>query len=272
MGSIWRVFSVPFPTMECALCVQRNSFRARRLVHMQGNILRKSVLTLLTSLVFLSLLFSHPPFVKAATPNWSIQNGALEAQGGNVGLLGFGSNWTDYTMTFSTQIISNQSGWVVRGQSSGNNYLLILDAHTDTSGTPDALQEVVGAGTTYNHIATVALSSPLQINTWHIVKTVVQGTTITVFLDDVQISSFNSTSFAAGVPSYATGTVGFRTFTGEAASFKNLQITDATGSTLYANPLSQSSDLNDFFVPGSSAVPNPWPSNPNWQQYVQAPA
>ena len=240
---------------------------------MQGYVLRKSLLTLLTSSIFLALLFSHPLFVRAATPNWSIQNGALETQSGNVGLLGFGYNWTDYTMTFSTQIVSNQSGWVVRGQSSGNNYLFILDAHTDTNGTPDALQEIVGAGTnTYDRIATVALSNALQINTWHAVKTVVQGSTITIFLDGVQISSFNSASFASGVPSYATGTVGFRSFTGEAASFKNLQITDVNGSTLYANPLSQASDLIDFFVPGSSAIPNPWPSNPNWQQYVQAPA
>ncbi len=240
---------------------------------MQGRILRKLSLSLLTATVFLSLLFSRPAFVKAATPNWSILNGSLQAQGGNVGLLGFGSNWTDYTMTFSTQIISNQSGWVVRGQSADNNYLFILDANNDTTGTPDALQEYVGTGTNaYDHIATVALSSTLQSNTWHSVKTVVKGTTITVFLDGTQISSFNSTSFASGVPSYATGTIGFREYGSEAASFKNLQITDANGATLYANALSQSSDLNDFFVPGSSTVPNPWPSNPNWQQYIQAPA
>jgi alpha-L-rhamnosidase len=239
---------------------------------MQGRILRKLTLTLLTAIVFSSLLFSHLSFVKAATPDWSIQNGALQTQGGNVGLLAFGSNWTDYTMTFSTQIVSNQSGWVVRGQAADKNYLFILDAHNDIYGTRDALQEVVEAGAnTYDHIATVALSSALRGNTWHAIKTVVKGTTITIFLDGTQISSLDSTSFASGVPSYATGTVGFRSFTGEAADFKNLQITDVNGSTLYANPLSQSSNLNDFFVPGSSTSPNPWPSNPNWQQYVQAP-
>lgn len=240
---------------------------------MQGCILRKPAFTLLTAIVFFSLLFSHSAFVKAATTNWNIQNGSLMAQGGNVGLLGFGSNWTDYTMAFSTQIVSNQSGWVVRGQSADNNYLFILDANNDTVGAPNALQEVVSAGSnTYDHIATVALSSSIQINTWHTIKTVVKGTTITVFLDGNQISSLDSTSFASGVPSYAAGTVGFRVFTGEAASFQNLQITDTSGAILYANPLSQSSDLNDFFVPGSSTTPNPWPSNPNWQQYVQASA
>ena len=37
-------------------------------------------------------------------------------------------------MTFSTAINTNQAGWVVRGQSSNSNYLLILNADNDSGG------------------------------------------------------------------------------------------------------------------------------------------
>jgi alpha-L-rhamnosidase len=228
---------------------------------------------MLAALLCLPLVLFHPSLARAATGDWSIQNGAMSAQGGGAGLLGFGYNWTDYTVTFSTEITANQAGWVVRGQSANNNYLLILDADNDTAGPTNALQQVVSNGNgNYVHLASVSLSGDLAPNTWHTLKTVVQGTTVTTFLDGSQIASFNSASFSAGTSNYATGTVGFREYSGESAQFKNLQVTDPGGATLYQNAFAQTTDLNDFYVPGSSAVPHPWPSNPNWwQQYVEAP-
>lgn len=237
---------------------------------MQERIVRKSVFAAVIVILILSPVFSHS--ASAATPAWSIQGSVLQAKGGNVGLLGFGTNWTDYTMTFSTQIVANQSGWVVRGQSANKGYVLILDASNDSVGTPNALQEVVQTGANaYTRIATIALSRTLQTNTWYSIKTVVKGTLVTIFLDSTQISSFDSSTFTSNVPAYSMGTVGFREYGSEVANFKNLQITDASGAKLYANVLGQPSDLSDFFVPGSSTVPNPWPSNPDWQQYVEAP-
>lgn len=239
---------------------------------MQGCIWRKPAVILLTAMLFLLPLFAYTPSAHAAS-DWSIQNGALSAQGGNSGLLGFGYNWTDYTMTFSTEITANQSGWIVRDQSANNNYLLILDANNDTVGPQNALQQVVSNGSnSYVSLTSVTLAQTLLPNTWHTVKTVVQGTTVTTYLDNSLVASFNSTSFPSGTPSYANGTVGFRESTGEAALYQNLQVTDTSGTILYQNALSQSANLNDFFVPGSSATPLPWPSNPDWQQYVQAPA
>lgn len=66
---------------------------------------------------------------------WSIQNGLLNIQGGNAALLASGSGWTDYSMSFSTEINSQPAGWVVRGQSPSKNYLLILNADNGTGGT-----------------------------------------------------------------------------------------------------------------------------------------
>ena len=148
-------------------------------------------------------------------------------------------------------------------------YFFILDAQNDTNGRPNALQEFVKAGVNTYHLATIALSSTIQTNTWYTIKTVVNGTTITVFLNGTQIHPSTPPLLHLAFPPIQRAQVGFREDTGEAASFKNLTITN--GATLYANSLSKVSDLNDFFVPGSSVTPNPWPSNPNWQQYVQAP-
>lgn len=188
--------------------------------------------------------------------DWSVQNGALTASGGFAGLLTTGSSWTDYTMTFQTAITTNQAGWLVRGQSASNNYLLILNADNDTTGTPNSLQQVIGTGpNSYTSLAATSLPFDLKPNTWHTVKTVVKGTLVTTFVDSQQIASFNSTSFPAGTPSYATGTVGFREGGGEAAQFQNLQVSDANNATLYQNALNQSSALADFTVPGSNALP-----------------
>ena len=240
---------------------------------MQGCVWRKPAIIVLIAMLFLPFLFAHPPLASAAGSDWSIQNGAMSAQGGGTGLLGFGYNWTDYTMTFSTEITTNQSGWVVRGQSANNNYLLILDANNDTAGPPNVLQQVVSTGSTsYVPLSSASLAQNLQPGTWHTVKTVVLGTIVTTYLDESLVASFNSTSSPSGTPTYASGTVGFREFAGEAALYQNLQVTDTSGTILYQNALSQSANLTDFFVPGSSVTPLPWPSKPDWQQYVQAPA
>jgi len=239
---------------------------------MQGRVWRKPAVLLLAALFFLPFLLAHAPLASAASSDWSIQNGVMNAQGGGGGLLGFGYNWTDYTVTFSTEITANQSGWIVRGQSANNYYLLILDADNDTVGPQNALQQVVSTGSSsYTPLTSISLTQNLQPGTWHTVRTVVQGTTVTTYLDSSLVGSFTSTSFPSGTPAYATGTVGFREYSGETALYKNLQVTDTSGTILYQNALSTSANLNDFFVPGSSATPLPWPSNPDWQQYVQAP-
>ena len=67
--------------------------------------------------------------------NWRVENGVMDAAGGNVGLLNQGSSWTDYTETFGVNIVSNQAGWVVRGQDANDGYVFILNASNDTAGT-----------------------------------------------------------------------------------------------------------------------------------------
>jgi alpha-L-rhamnosidase len=187
-----------------------------------------------------------PPY--SVAPPWSIVNGSLVANGGDVGLLQTGANWTDYTVTFQFQILSNQAGWVVRGVSPNQGYLLILDASNDTGGAPNTLQEL-SMNNGYATIANVPLTAALDPGTLHTVKTVVAGTTVTTFLDGQQIASFDSSKFASGIPVYTSGTFGIREYAGEEAEFNNLMITDPQGNVLLQNSLSTTAALNDFSVP-----------------------
>jgi alpha-L-rhamnosidase len=180
--------------------------------------------------------------------SWAVNGGVLQAGGslgGNsVGLLNGGSSWGNYTDSFQTQIVDNQSGWFVRGQDAGDGYAFILDDSTDTAGTANQLQEFDVSDGNYNSMGTVSLSTPLLADTWHTVSTTVSGSTITVSLDGTQLTSLTNTS-------YATGTVGFREYAdGEVADFRDLTVTSSTGSTLFSNALSSSSVLSDFTVPG----------------------
>jgi alpha-L-rhamnosidase len=174
--------------------------------------------------------------------NWSLNAGVLNAIGGGVGLLEQGSGWAAYTMSFDTQIVSQQSGWVVRGQDPNNGYVFILNAADDTAGTPNTLQELVLQNGTYTSIGTAALPA-LPAGTWHTVRTAVSGSTITVSLDNTTVATVTNGTFP-------TGTIGLREFGSETANYRNLSVTSGT-TTLYSGPA-----LADFAVPGVDTVPS----------------
>jgi alpha-L-rhamnosidase len=188
--------------------------------------------------------------------NWVIENGVMDADGGDVGLLGQGSSWTGYTDTFDASIVTNQAGWVVRGQDPNDGYVFILDASNDTAGTPNTLQELDLQGGNYTSVGSVALPAALAPGSWHTVATTVAGTTITVALDGQQITSLNSASFPSGAGSYASGTVGFREYSGEEADFRDLSVTSSSGGALYSSPLNATANLSAFAVPGTTSVPS----------------
>ncbi|MFD4875056.1 alpha-L-rhamnosidase C-terminal domain-containing protein [Streptomyces sp. NPDC058420] len=189
--------------------------------------------------------------------SWRVGGGVLDAYGSappNVGLLNQGGSWGDYTTTFDTNLVSNQAGWVVRGQDADNGYVFILNAHDDTGGTPDTLQELDLHDGTYTSVGSTPLPAPLTFGSWHTVTTTVSGTTITVSLDNTRLVSLSSASFPAGTTAYPTGTVGFREYTGEEAYFRNLKVVNSSGTTLYSDALGTASALSAFTVPGVNSV------------------
>ncbi len=186
---------------------------------------------------------------------WAIENGALNAQGGDAGILNSGLNWTDYSMSFQTRIDNFQSGWVVRAQSSTTNYLLILNASNDQSGTPNTLQELVQHAGTSTKIADVPLSFTVTPGTWYNIQISTSGTSVTTAINGQSVASFDANSFPAKLAGLSNGTVGFREDSTEAADFKNLVVTASNGAVLYQNALSQPSALAAWEAPGVNALP-----------------
>jgi alpha-L-rhamnosidase len=182
---------------------------------------------------------------------WSVTGGVLDAggteQGDNIGLINGGSSWGNYTASFQTEIVDNQAGWVVRGQDANDGYVFILNDSTDTSGTPNTLQEFDLHGGTYTSLGSVALPASVTAGTWHTVSTTVSGSTLTVSLDSKPLASLTDAT-------YGTGSVGFRQYSGEQADFQNLTVTSSTGATLFSNSLGSSSALSNFSpLPGSNS-------------------
>lgn len=187
--------------------------------------------------------------------NWTVSGGVLDDFGGDVGLLKQGTYWGDYTTTFDTRIVTDQAGWVVRGQDARNGYVFILNAANDTAGTPNTLQELDLHNGQYTSVGSAPLPAGLAPNTWHTVTTTVSGSTLTVSLDNQRIATLDSASFPSGAGTYPIGTVGLREYNGEEAQFRNLKVVGSSGDTVYSNPLSDTAALADFTVPGSNSVP-----------------
>ncbi|MFJ9348576.1 alpha-L-rhamnosidase C-terminal domain-containing protein [Streptomyces sp. NPDC101237] len=192
--------------------------------------------------------------------SWSVRDGALDAVGSKIndgaGILNRGSTWTDYTSTFRTKILRNQAGWFVRGQSAQDGYLFILNDSVDATGTPNTLQEFDVHAGAYTSLGSVPLPAALDAGTWHTVSTTVSGTGITVSLDSVKIAAVDTSALPSDAVAHRNGTVGFREFDGEEASFQDLKVTSGSGATLFEDDLNAGSAIGRFTPPGSNALPS----------------
>jgi alpha-L-rhamnosidase len=189
---------------------------------------------------------------------WRITNGTLDADGGGTGVLRTGSTWTNYTMSFDTRIEESQSGWVVRASSSSSGYLFVLDDSIDGAGKPDTLLEIDLGPNELRLIGAVSLSEIIKAGTWHRVTTVTSGGRVTTSIDGRQVATFDTDVMPAGASVYRSGTVGFASVGTVEASFRDLDVTAADGTSLYTNRLSSSSALADFSG-ADVATPDPLP-------------
>ncbi len=187
---------------------------------------------------------------------WQVQQGALHAAGGEVGILKQGTDWTDYTMAFDTSIVANQSGWIVRAKSADTLYLLILDTNDDAFGPANTLQEVIDQDGNFTTIRNVALPFTVTAGTSYAVGTVVAGSSVTTSINGSQVASFDASNLPSGTQPIAAGTIGFREDSSgqEQATFKDLTVTSSSGAALFSSPLDQESDLNAFDVPGTTGA------------------
>jgi alpha-L-rhamnosidase len=189
---------------------------------------------------------------------WHVASGSLDADGGIVGILRKGSNWTDYAASFDTEVVDNEAGWVVRAPSSSSGYLAIIDDATDTAGTRDILRVIAFGPTEFAVIADVALPLRITAGSWHHVTTVASGTQITVSLDGRQVAKVDTSVLPTGTPTYGAGTVGFVEYPGNKAKFRDLNVVAPGGAILFAEPLSRPTALADFTGP-TIVSPDPLP-------------
>ena len=117
---------------------------------------------------------------------WHIRAGSLDADGGIVGVLAKGTDWTDYRVSFQTRIVDGATGWVVRAPSPSSGYLFIVDGAGDTTGGSDTLRMIAFGPAEFDVIADVPLPLRVPPGSWHQVTTTVSGTSITTSIDGHQ--------------------------------------------------------------------------------------
>ena len=184
---------------------------------------------------------------------WQATSTGMVATGGPIGLLNVGPNLTDYQMTFSAQILNNQSGWIVQAQDFNNGYVFILNADNDTVGTPNSLQVLTLSSGNYRSIQNPKLPFDLQPNTWHTVQTNVSGTKMTVSVDGTQIVQIDFSTVSGG-PTFTSGNVGFRENGAESAEFKDLSVVLSSGTVVFQNSLEAANAVSYFNLENGTNV------------------
>jgi alpha-L-rhamnosidase len=180
---------------------------------------------------------------------WSVVHGGLINDGGLGGIVSQGAGWTNASVSFDTNVVSGEAGWMVRATSSLSGYFFFLGDEADTTGPPSSLREFSLSSAGLRMIADVRLHSPVLAGSWHHISTVVDGTAITTSLDGHQVASFTTTSLPPGTPTYDSGSCGFFESPGQSAQFRDLDVVGPHNTTLFSNRLARATALSDFTGP-----------------------
>jgi hypothetical protein len=189
---------------------------------------------------------------------WTIQAGALHVVGGDNAIATTGLTWTDYTFAADVTPLATgpqqtppyaQAGWLVRMQDPGNGYGILLSNYP--YGAPAAAGYIVFVlfkGGQPVSVRPSALPFAVDGGSTYQVRTTVTGADLSVTVDGTEVLTVHDETFASG-------TIGFREFDTESATFDNVVVTAATGATLLA----------DDFSGGLSqwAPPTAYPADPN---------
>jgi hypothetical protein len=197
---------------------------------------------------------------------WTIQDGALHVAGGGNAIAASGTDWTDYTFTVDVTPLETgasngspyaQAGWLVRMRDSGDGYGFLLSNYP--YGTPAATGYIVfvlfKGGQTISSQHTALPFAVDGGSTYH-VRTTVTGADLTVAVDGTDVLTVHDGTFASG-------TVGFREFDAESATFDNALVTSAGGATLLADDFS--GDLSAWTAPVA------YPADPDTPDFGYSP-
>lgn len=162
----------------------------------------------------------------ALTGALSVQDGQGRHTGAGITVAKTGRDWTDYTLDVDITPRRNSAGIVFRAADAGNGYMVALVPGTGVRHhllQGGSLPNTTGARVTFP--ATVAVDT-----TYHLTVEVV-GDTITYSLDGTELGEVTRSN-------WATGTVGFRTASGETADYDDLVVTGPDDAVLFEEDFS----------------------------------
>ena len=180
-----------------------------------------------------TLEFNRVP-VRSLPTTWTATPQGLDVKGSTFSVYQAGTAWTNYVVNFDVKVVSNETGWMVYGVPLFG-FRFTLAADNDVVGPPNTLRITVpfSAGT---RAPSADLPFDLKPGTWHHVR-IVAGTTLDTYVDDQLVMSFASSG---------TGSFGFAGYDGSEGLFRNLLVSDASGSTLLQSTLTDPSILDAF--------------------------
>ncbi|WP_424533864.1 glycosyl hydrolase [Sphaerisporangium viridialbum] len=193
--------------------------------------------------------------VPVPVPNgWSVGDGVLTVNGGEVGLAKDGADWSGYRMEFDLTVDALAGGWTLHSRDAGN--LVMVNLTTTSPHNPEAASSFgvhVRVNGAYQLVGgRIPAGTTIRDGERHHVATEIRGDTVTLFLDGREVGSRTDPR----IGELAKGRVGLRSGQDERARFDDLKVTSLDGGpTLLADDFS--GDLARWDVtqsPASSLV------------------
>lgn len=144
-----------------------------------------------------------------------------------------GGAWTDYTASFSIEILRNEASWLVRSNSMSTGTMMVLCAGDDTLpvSAPNTLRIFIMNQGPQALVAVVPMPFKVTANTVYPVRVTVAGTTLTVTINGTQVYQ------GAVSAMQASGSFGFANSQGALARATGLTVTSPAGAVLLKEDL-----------------------------------
>ncbi|HEX2521932.1 MAG TPA: family 16 glycoside hydrolase, partial [Terriglobia bacterium] len=150
---------------------------------------------------------------------------ALRVQG--LGFLKQGQQWDNYKVEFEVKVNKESAGWVLRAQNSNNFYLFKLGSEKARAIPKNSLVKYIRSDAQYLNslkredapgaAGVTPLSIKVRNKDYYKVTVTVSGSTITHYIDGIQVDSWNDDTFSHG-------RFGFNASAIEQATIRNLVV------------------------------------------------
>ncbi|HTE59822.1 MAG TPA: glycosyl hydrolase, partial [Solirubrobacteraceae bacterium] len=186
------------------------------------------------------------PVPLGGSQGWSVRDGELVTDGGDIGLTRDGAAWRDYRMAFDATIENVAVGWTLRARDPSN--LIMVNLTSTSEHNPEAASTFgvhVRENGGYRLVGgRIPAGKPIEPGARYRIATEIEGSTLRLNLDGQEVASVTDPAFAT----LAAGRVGFRSDGngGERARVDDLRVTALPGGEeLFADDF-ESGDLSRY--------------------------